>query len=68
MWNFLTLIIYLLPNLGVRVVNILALATAVLIALYLFVIRGFGDILVRNTQSVMIGFLFPNASAVVKEF
>ena len=40
----------------------------VFIAMYLFEIRGFGDILIRNTQSVMIGFLFPNASSVVKEF
>ena len=68
MWNFLTLIITLLPNLGARVVNILAMIAIVFISLYLFVVRGFGDILVRNTQSVMIGFLFPNASAVVKEF
>ena len=68
MWNFVALIISLLPNLGARVVNIIAMVALVIIALYLFVIRGFGEILVRNTQSVMIGFLFPNASAVVKEF
>jgi hypothetical protein len=67
MWDFLALIISLLPNLGVRIVNILAMVALVFIAIYLFVIRSFGDILVRNTQSVMIGFLFPNASAVVKE-
>ena len=68
MWNFVALIISLLPNLGARVVNLLAMVAMVFIALYLFVIRGFGDTLVRNTQSVMIGFLFPNASSVVKEF
>ena len=68
MWDFLALIISLLPNLGVRIVNILAMVALVFIAIYLFVIRSFGDILVRNTQSVMIGFLFPNASSVVKEF
>ena len=68
MWNFVALIITLLPNLGARVVNIIAMVALVIIALYLFVIRGFGDVLVRKTQSVMIGFLFPNASAVVKEF
>ena len=67
MWDFLALIISLLPNLGVRIVNILAMVALVFIAIYLFVFRSFGDILVRNTQSVMIGFLFPNASAVVKE-
>ena len=67
MWDFLVLIISLLPNLGVRIVNILAMVALVFIAIYLFVFRSFGDILVRNTQSVMIGFLFPNASAVVKE-
>lgn len=68
MWNFVALIISLLPNLGARAVNLLAMVAIVIIALYLFVIRGFGDTLVRNTQSVMIGFLFPNSSAVVKEF
>jgi hypothetical protein len=68
LWDFFALIISLLPNLGVRIVNILAMVALVFIAIYLFVIRSFGDILVRNTQSVMIGFLFPNASAVMKEF
>ena len=68
MMNFFTLIISLLPNLGVRVVNIFALATAVLIAIYILLVRGFGDFLVRSTQSVVIGILFPNSSAVVKEF
>ncbi len=68
MWNFVALIISLLPNLGARAVNIIAMVAIVIIALYLFVIRGFGDTLVRNTQSVIIGFLFPNASVMVKEF
>ena len=68
MMNFFTLIISLLPNLFVRVVNIFALATAVLIAIYILLVRGFGDFLVRSTQSVVIGILFPNSSAVVKEF
>ena len=66
--NFFTLIISLLPNLGVRIVNIFALATAVLIAIYILLVRGFGDFLVRSTQSVVIGILFPKSSAVLKEF
>ena len=58
--NFFTLIISLLPNLGVRIVNIFALATAVLIAIYILLVRGFGDFLVRSTQSVVIGrYSFP---------
>jgi len=61
MMNFFTLIISLLPNLGVRIVNIFALATDVLIAICILLVRGFGDFLV-------IGILFPNASAVAKEF
>jgi ankyrin repeat protein len=61
MMNFFTLIISLLPNLGVRIVNIFALATDVLIAICILLVRGFGDFLV-------IGILFPNSSAVVKEF
>ena len=40
MWNFVDLIISLLPNLGARVVNIIAMVALVIIALYLFVIRG----------------------------
>ena len=60
MMNFFTLIISLLPNLGVRIVNIFALATAVLIAIYILLVRGFGDFLVRSTQSVVIGrYSFP---------
>jgi hypothetical protein len=58
----------LLPNLGVHAMNLLALVAMVFISLYLFIVRGWGDFLVRNTQIDMIGFLFPNASAVVKEF
>jgi hypothetical protein len=30
--------------------------------------RGFGDYLVRSTQVAVIGFIFPNSSAMVKEF
>jgi hypothetical protein len=59
MMNFFTLIISLLPNLGVGIVNIFALATAVLIAIYILLVRGFGDFLVRSTQSVVIGIFFP---------
>jgi hypothetical protein len=60
--------IYIYPNLGVRIVNIFALATVVLIAIYILLVRGFGDFLVRSTQSVVIGILFPKSSAVLKEF
>ena len=65
---FLALIISLLPNLGARAVNLLALVAMVFVALYLFLSRGLGDYLVRATQMAVIGFIFPNASAVVKEF
>ncbi len=67
-WDFLTLIITLLPKLGARVVNILAMVAMVFVALYIFISRGFGDYLVRATQMAVIGFVFPNSSAVVKEF
>jgi hypothetical protein len=62
------LIISLLPNLGARAVNLLALVAMVFVALYLFLSRGFGDYLVRATQMAVIGFIFPNSSALVKEF
>ena len=65
--KFIALIISLLPNLGARAVNILAMVATVFAALYIFIVRGWGDFLVRNTQIVMVGFLFPNTSAVVKE-
>ena len=65
MWNFLTLIITLLPKLGARAVNILAMVAMVFFALYLFLSHGFGDYLVRATQMAVIGFIFPNSSAVV---
>jgi hypothetical protein len=69
LWNFLTLIIALSPKLGARFVNILAMVAMVFVALYLFLSRGFGDYLVRATQMAVIGFIFPNSSAVVmKEF
>jgi hypothetical protein len=68
MWNFSALILSLLPNLGVRAANFLALIAIVFIALDIFLVRGWGDFLVRTTQTTMIGFLFPNTSAVVKEF
>ena len=67
-WNVAALILSLLPNLGVRAANFLALVAIVFIALYIFLVRGWGDFLVRTTQTTMIGFLFPNTSAVVKEF
>jgi len=67
-WDFLTLIITLLPKLGARAVNILAMVAMVFVALYLFISRRFGDYLVRATQMAVIGFIFPNSSALVKEF
>jgi hypothetical protein len=67
-WNVAALILSLLPNLGVRAANFLALIAIVFIALYIVLGRGWGDFLVRTTQTTMIGFLFPNTSAVVKEF
>ena len=67
-WDFLTLIITLLPKLGARAANNLAMVVMVFVALYLFISRGFGDYLVRATQMAVIGFIFPNSSALVKEF
>jgi hypothetical protein len=68
LWNFLALIISLLPNLGARLTHILAVIAIVFISLYIFIVRGWGESLVRTTQMVAVGFLFPNTSAVVKEF
>ena len=68
LWDFLALIISLLPNLGVRLTHILAVIAIVFISLYIFIVRGWGESLVRTTQMVVIGFIFPNASVVVKEF
>ena len=68
MCYFFSLVISLLPNLGARAVNPLALFAMVFVALYIFTVRGWGDFFVRNTQIAMVGFLFPNTSAVVKEF
>ena len=68
LWNFLALIISLLPNLGVRLTHILAMIAIVFISLYIFIVRGWGDFLVRTTQMAVIGFIFPNSSVVVKEF
>ena len=65
---FLALLISLLPNLGVRAASLLTLVAMVFVALYLFISRGFGDYLVRATQMVVIGFIFPNSTALVKEF
>ena len=68
-WDFLSLIITLLPKLGARVANILAVVVVMFVALYIFISRGFGDYLVRSTQMAVIGLIFPNSSdAVVKEF
>ena len=66
-WDFLTLIITLLPKMGARVANILAIVVMVFVALYIFISRGFGDYLVRATQMAVIGLIFPNSSAAVKE-
>ena len=68
MWKFIALIISLIPKLGARAANILAMVVMVFVALYIFISRGFGDYLVRATQMVVIGFIFPNSSALVKEF
>ena len=68
LWDFLALIISLLPNLGARAVNLFALVAMVFVALCLSLFRGLGDYLVRATQMAVIGFIFPNTSAVVKEF
>ena len=68
LWDFLALIISVLPNFGVRLTHILAVIAIVFISLYLFIERGWGDFLVRTTQMAVIGFIFPNTSVVVKEF
>jgi hypothetical protein len=68
LWDFLALIISLLPNLGVRLTHILAVIAIVFISLYIFIVRGWGDSLVRTTQMAVVGLIFPNSSAVVKEF
>jgi hypothetical protein len=68
LWDFLALIISLLPNLCVHLSHILAVIAIVFISLYIFIVRGWGDFLVRTTQMAVIGFIFPNASVVVKEF
>jgi hypothetical protein len=57
-----------LPNLGVRLLNILAAFAVVFITLYIFLSRGWGDFLVRSTQTAVLGLIFPNSSALVKEF
>ena len=68
LWDFLALIISVLPNFGVRLTHILAVIAIVFISLYLFIERGWGDFLVPLTQMAVIGFIFPNTSVVVKEF
>jgi cation transport ATPase len=68
LWNFILLVASLLPNLGARLLNILAAFAVVFIALYIFLSRGWGDSLVRSTQMAVLGLIFPNSSAVVKEF
>ena len=68
LWDFFALIISLLPNLGVRLTHILAVIAIVFISLYIFIVRGWGDSLVRSTQMAVLGLIFPNTSAVVKEF
>jgi len=68
-WNFILLVANLLPNLGVRLLNILAAFAVVFIALYIFLSRGWGDYLVRSTQMAVLGLIFPNSSALLpKEF
>ena len=68
LWNFILLIASLLPNLGVRLMNIFAAIAIVFIALYIFLTRGWGDFLVRSTQTAILGLIFPNSSTLVKEF
>jgi len=67
-WNFILLVASLLPNLGVRIINILAVIAIVFITVYIFISRGWGDFVVRTTQMAVIGLIFPNATAIVKEF
>jgi hypothetical protein len=38
------------------------------VAVYIFISRGWGDFVVRTTQMAVIGLIFPNATALVKEF
>jgi hypothetical protein len=68
LWNFIKLLVSVLPNLGVRAMNILAVIAFVFITLYILLSRGWGDFLVRSTQTAIIGLIFPNTTAVVKEF
>ena len=68
LWNFILLVASLLPNLGARLLNILAAFLVVFITLYIFLSRGWGDFLVRSTQTAVLGLIFPNSSALVKEF
>jgi len=68
LWNFIKLFVSVLPNLGVRAMNILAVIAFVFITLYILLSRGWGDFLVRSTQTAIIGLIFPNTTAVVKEF
>jgi len=67
-WNFISLVASLLPNLGARIINILAAFAVVFIPLYIFLSRGWGDYLVRSTQMAVLNLIFPNSSALVKEF
>ena len=67
-WNFILLVVSLLPKLGARILNILAVIAVVFIVVYIFISRGWGDFVVRTTQMAVIGLIFPNATALVKEF
>ena len=59
MWDFLALLISLLPNLGVRAVNLLALVAMVFVALYIFIVRAVGAIsLYAIPKSLWLGFFF----------
>jgi hypothetical protein len=49
-WSLSALLISLLPNLGVRARNFLGLVAIVFMTLYIFIVRGWGDFFVRNTQ------------------
>ena len=68
LWKFLSLLICVLPNLGARAVNIFAMIAMIFLSLYVLLSRGWGDYLVRSTQMAIIGLIFPNATADVKEF
>ena len=50
MWDFLALVISFLPNLGARAVNLLALVAMVFVSLYIFIVRCWGDFLVRKSS------------------